>query len=456
MPFTLAIIGRPNVGKSTLFNRLVGRRLALVDDAPGLTRDRREGEARLGDLEFRLIDTAGLDEAGPRSLEMRMRAHTERAVLGSHAVLFLIDARAGLTPLDRHFAGWLRKLGRPVIVVANKCESANAALAGIAEAHGLGFGEPVPISAEHGEGLADLHRALCGLAPSDAFIGEDVEGAETATQEDLSARPIRLVVVGRPNVGKSTLVNRLLGEERVLTGPEPGITRDAIEVPWSWRGRAFALIDTAGLRKKARIVERLEQLSTRDTLRTIRAAQVVILVLDAAVMLERQDLQIARLAAEEGRALVIAVNKWDLIDEPQKALRNLRDRIETSLPQVRGVPFVTIAALQGRKLDELMKAVVASHEIWNAELPTQKLNRWLEGAVEAHPPPMVGRHRPRLRFIRQTTTRPPTFAIFGTRLTRLPEDYSRYLANGIRDTFKLPGVVIRFALRLSKNPYHES
>ena len=453
MPFTLAIVGRPNVGKSTLFNRLAGRRLALVDDAPGLTRDRREGDARLGDLRFRLIDTAGLDDARRQSLEARMRAHTERAVLASDAVLFVIDARAGLTPLDRHFAAWLRKLARPVIVVANKSESADAALAGIAEAHGLGFGEPVPVSAEHGEGLADLHRAIAGVAPSDAFIGEDVAGEGPAAEEDLSARPIRLVVVGRPNVGKSTLVNRLLGEDRILTGPEPGITRDAIEVPWQWRGRDFALIDTAGLRKKARVVERLEQLSTRDTLRAIRAAQVVILVLDATQMLERQDLQIARLAAEEGRALVIAVNKWDLIDEPQKALRDLRDRIETSLPQVKGIVFVTIAAVHGRKLDELMKAVVTAHETWNAELPTQKLNRWLEAALDAHPPPIIGGGRPRLRFIRQTATRPPTFAIFGTRVAKLPEEYARYLANGLRETFKLPGVVIRIALRQTKNPY---
>ena len=454
MPFTIAIVGRPNVGKSTLFNRLVGRRSALVDDTPGLTRDWRAAEARLGDLTFTVIDTAGLEEAAPKTLEARMRAQTERAVQNADLVLFLVDARAGVTSLDRHFANWLRRMGRPVVLVANKCES-RAAVSGFSETYGLGLGDPIAISAEHGEGMADLHAALKAHAPDDAIAREDEDTeAEPAPEEErATAKPIRLAVVGRPNVGKSTLVNRLLGEERVLTGPEPGITRDAIETPWSWHGRPMRLIDTAGLRRKARISDRLEQLSTSDTLRVIREAQVVVLVLDATLMLEKQDLTIARLVLEEGRALIIAVNKWDLIDDPQAALRKLRDRLEVSLPQVKGVRFVTVSALQGRKLGELMKAVIEVHDLWNARLPTPKLNRWLEGATSSHPPPLVGGRRPRLRFMKQTTTRPPTFTIFGAKLTALPEDYLRYLTNSLRETFGLEGVPVRIVLRQTENPY---
>lgn len=453
MPFTVAIVGRPNVGKSTLFNRLVGRRMALVDDTPGLTRDWRSGEGRLGDLSFTVLDTAGLEEAAPKSLEARMRQQTERAVAKADVVLFLVDARSGLTALDEHFARWLRKLGAKVVLVANKCES-RAAIPGLGEANRLGFGEPVGISAEHGEGLVDLLDAIREHAPA----GEAPEGAEQdepadTGEENEPARPIKLAVVGRPNVGKSTLVNRLLGEERVLTGPEPGITRDAIEMPWSWRGRPMLLIDTAGLRRKARIDDRLEQLSVSDTLRVIREVQVVVLVLDAQLMLEKQDLTIARQVAEEGRVLIIAVNKWDLIDDPSAALRKLRDRLEISLPQVKGVPFVTISALQGRKLDALMKAVVDTHELWNVRLPTPKLNRWLEGVTESHPPPLVSGRRPRLRFMKQTTTRPPTFAIFGAKLTTLPDDYLRYLTNSLRETFALEGIPVRIVLRQTENPY---
>lgn len=454
MSITVAIVGRPNVGKSTLFNRLVGRRSALVDDTPGLTRDWRSGEGRLGDLSFTVIDTAGLEEAAPKSLESRMRKQTERAVARSDLVLFLVDARAGLMALDEHFARWLRKLGPKVILVANKCES-RAALSGLGEAHRLGFGEPVAISAEHGQGLADLHEAMRAHIPTEPDSATDAEtdGAETAEEEEEKARPIKLAVVGRPNVGKSTLVNRLLGEERVLTGPEPGITRDAIETPWTWRGRPMLLIDTAGMRRKARIEDRLEQLSVADTLRVIREVQVVVLVLDAELMLEKQDLTIARQVVEEGRVLVIAVNKWDLIDDPQAALRKLRDRLEISLPQVKGVPFVTISALQGRKLDALMKAVLDAYELWNARVPTPKLNRWLEGVTESHPPPLVTGRRPRLRFMKQTTTRPPTFAIFGAKLTKLPEDYTRYLTNSLRETFGLEGIPVRIVLRQTENPY---
>ena len=362
MPFCVAIIGRPNVGKSTLFNRLVGRRTALVDDTPGLTRDWRSGEGQVGDIRFTVIDTAGLEESAPKSLESRMRRQTELAVQKADVVLFVVDARAGLTSLDQHFGKWLRKLGAKIVLVANKSES-KAAIPGIAEAHRLGFGEPVAISAEHGEGFADLLSALKQHAPPDATIADDDdEEAEEGPDAKGRIHPIKLAVVGRPNVGKSTLVNRLLGQERVLTGPEPGITRDAIETVWSWRGRPMLLIDTAGMRRKARIDDRLEQLSVSDTLRVVREVQVVVLVLDATLMLEKQDLTIARFATEEGRALVIAVNKWDLVDDPQAALRKLRDRLEISLPQVKGVPFITLSALQGRKLDDLMKAVVETHD----------------------------------------------------------------------------------------------
>ncbi len=447
MTFTVAIVGRPNVGKSTLFNRLVGRRLALVDDTPGLTRDRRQGAAQLGDLEFALIDTAGVEEAAAKSLPARMRAQTTEAARGADAVLFLIDAREGVTGADREVAGWLRRLGRKVVLVANKCES-RAALAGIGEAHGLGFGQPIPLSAEHNEGMPDLRDALAELMPPapDAPIAEQVE-------PEAGERAIKLAIVGRPNVGKSTLVNRLLGEERLLTGPEPGITRDAIALGWRWRDRPFVLVDTAGLRRKARIDERLEKLSVGDTLRAIRECHVVVITLDAALGIEKQDLQIARLAGEEGRAIVIAVNKWDLVDDAQATLRALRDRIEISLPQVKGVRFAMVSALHGRKLDGLMQEVVAAYEAWNVELPTRKLTRWLERVEAAHPPPLVRGRRPRLLFCRQVARRPPTIAIFGRQLTTLPDDYLRYLANSVRETFKLPGTVIRFQLRQSENPY---
>ena len=453
MAFTIAIVGRPNVGKSTLFNRLLARRSALVDDTPGLTRDRREGEGQLGDLRLRVIDTAGLEEAAGKTLEGRMRAQTERAVLDADVVLFLLDARQGVTALDRHFANWLRRLGRPTLLLANKAESESGAASGIAEAHGLGLGSPIAVSAEHGEGLADLHAALRPLAPADAILSGDGKSDRDGRGAEAPERPIRIAVVGRPNVGKSTLVNRLLGEERLLTGPEPGITRDAIEVPWRWKGRPFVLVDTAGLRRKARIDDPLERISTHDALRAVRAAQVVVLVLDAALLLEKQDLAIARLAAEEGRALVIAVNKWDLVEAPQKALRQLRDRIEISLPQVKGVRFATVSALHGKKLDELMRTVIQAYDIWNSEVPTPKLNRWLEGMGEAHQPPIVAGRRPRLRFMRQVAARPPTFAIFGNKLTTLPDDYLRYLANGLRKTFGLDGCVIRFQLRQTENPF---
>ncbi|MFM8681413.1 MAG: ribosome biogenesis GTPase Der, partial [Alphaproteobacteria bacterium] len=455
-PFTVAIVGRPNVGKSTLFNRLTGRRLALVDDTPGLTRDRREGRARLGTLRFRVFDTAGFEDAEGRSLEARMRRQTEAAAKEADLVLLVIDAREGVTSLDREFARVLRRIGCRVRLLANKCEG-KAGIPGLAEGHGLGFGEPVPVSAEHAEGFAGLQEAIraampkAGEATGEPALPVDDEEPDIASLPP-EQRPIRLAIIGRPNVGKSTLVNRLLGEDRMLTGPEAGITRDAVETQWSWRGRPLRLVDTAGLRRRARIDDRLERLSVSDTLRVVRECQVAALVLDAENLLEKQDLQIARLVVVEGRAVVVVVNKWDLGDDPPAALRRLRDRIEISLPQVRGVRFATVSALHGRRLDDVAKAVIEAFDTWNTELPTSKLNRWLEGVVTAHPPPVVQGRRPRMRFCRQTNTRPPTIALFGNKLVALPDDYLRYLENSLRDTFDLPGTPIRFVLRQTENP----
>ena len=452
MSFRVAIVGRPNVGKSTLFNRLVGRRTALVDDQPGMTRDRREGEGKLGDLQFSVIDTAGLEDAPARSLATRMRDQTARAVAEADVVLFVFDARQGVTPIDRHFAGWLRKSGaRTIILIGNKCER-GADLPGLHEADNLGFGTVIPLSAEHGEGLADLHEALNAHAPDSARIGEDDEDDAEVDYQD---RPIRVAIVGRPNVGKSTLINRLLGEERMLTGPEPGITRDSIAIPFTAGGRKLVLVDTAGLRKKARIEDAVERLSTSDTIRAVREAHVVVLALDATMMLEKQDLSIARLAVEEGRAIVIAANKWDLVEDQNAAKRKLNDRLEISLPQVKGLPTVTLSALHGRKLDTLLRAIADAHAVWNTRTPTPKLNKWLSVMTESHPPPVVQGRRPRLRFMRQIAARPPTFAIFGNKLTTLPEDYLRYLANGLRETFKMPGAVIRIVLRQTENPFDD-
>ena len=444
MNFTVAIVGRPNVGKSTLFNRLVGKRLALVSEEPGVTRDRREGEARLRDLTFTVIDTAGLDEAEAASLEARMQAQTERAVESADLALLLVDARAGLTPLDRHFADWLRRGSTPVVLVANKCEGRDSE-AGRMEAYALGLGEPVPLSAEHNLGLSDLRDSIAEIIES-----SDIASAAEAADED---KPLQLAIVGRPNVGKSTLVNKLVGEERVLTGPEAGITRDAIAIEWRYKDRSIRLIDTAGLRRRAKAVARLEQMSAADTQRAVNFAHVVVLLLDAEAPMEKQDLTIARQVVDEGRALVIAVNKWDLCADRAGAMKALGDRLERSFPQTRGVPVVTISALRGDKLERLLDAVLAAYEIWNRRIPTAALNRWLGAMIERHPPPAPGGRRIKLRYMTQAKTRPPSFAIFCSRPTKLPDSYLRYLENALREDFDLPGTPIRITLRKGENPY---
>ena len=448
----VAIVGRPNVGKSTLFNRLVGRRHALVDDQPGVTRDIREAPAQLGDLAFTLLDTAGWETMGGEVLEARMRRFTERAVEASDVVLFLIDARAGVLPLDEAFANWLRKRAAKVILVANKCEG-RAGQNGLAEAHGLGLGEPIPVSAEHGEGLSDLHEALARHVPPMPLEDEDSEAADA----EPTKRPMLLTIVGRPNVGKSTLLNRLVGEERVLTGPEAGITRDSIRVEWQWRGRPIRLVDTAGMRRRSRIDKRLEAASVADTLDAIRLADVVVVVLDAADMLEKQDLAVAGRVIEEGRALVIAVNKTDLLADDQakstKAWKKLRDRLEASFAQVKDVPIVGFSALTGRGVERLMPKVFETYDIWNKRLTTPILNRWLREMETLHPPPLAKGRRIRLRFMTQTKIRPPTYMISVSQPDELGDDYLRFLVNRLRDDFSMPGVPIRVTMRKPDNPF---
>jgi GTPase len=451
--FTVAIVGRPNVGKSTLFNRLVGKRLALVDNEPGVTRDWREGEGRLGPMSFRVIDTAGLEEADPESLSGRMRRQTETALDNADVALFLIDARAGLTPVDRHFADWLRKRKLKVLLLANKCEGREAE-AGRLEAFALGLGEPLAISAEHGEGLPELYDALAAEMPAEE-AEPDLDNADISDDEDeaLPPRVIQLAIVGRPNVGKSTLVNRLLGEERMLAGPEAGLTRDAISSDWLYEGQRIRLVDTAGLRKKARVQAKLEKLSVADALRSLRLAQVAVLLIDGSEPLDKQDLAIASHAIDEGRALVLAVNKWDLVEDRAAALRRIEERLESGLPQVRGVPIVTFSAKTGRHLDRLMPAVLAAYALWNKRVRTPELNRWLIGVTDRHPPPASSGRRIRFRYATQVKTRPPTFALFASKPGDLPQSYIRYLANSLRETFAMPGVPLRFLLRKGKNPY---
>ncbi|MBP6818711.1 MAG: ribosome biogenesis GTPase Der [Ferrovibrio sp.] len=457
----VAIVGRPNVGKSTLFNRLIGKRLALVDDTPGVTRDRREGQGRLGDLEFTIIDTAGLEDAEDETMAGRMRRQTEQAVAESDVVLFVVDARAGVTPLDSHFAKWLRRQRKPVVLLANKCEG-RGGVSGLAEAHGLGLGEPLPFSAEHGEGLSELFDAL---APHIAIPAADIEAVpddgellpvdvdvDVETPDD-PTRPIQLAVVGRPNAGKSTLINALLGTDRMLTGPEPGLTRDSITIAWEYQGRRIRLVDTAGMRRKARVEEKLEKLSVADSLYSIRMAQVVVLMLDGHLGFDRQDLTIADHVLSEGRALVIAVNKWDLVEDRAKALREIEDRLQTSLPQARGIPVVTLSALTGRHLDRLLPAVMKQYERWNTRIGTAAFNRWLEHMLSKNAPPLANGRSVRIRYGTQVKTRPPTLSLFAGRAETIPETYQRYLINGYRDAFDLAGIPIRIILRKSKNPF---
>jgi len=451
MSFTVAIVGRPNVGKSTLFNRLVGRRLALVDDQPGVTRDRREGRARLGDLDFTVIDTAGLEEAAPESLTGRMQEQTEAAIAAADAVLFLFDARAGSTPGDLVFANLVRRSGKPAIVVANKSEG-RAGEAGALEAYELGLGEPVAISAEHGEGLADLYQALRAALPDATAPAEDADD-ENAAEETAEQRPIRIAVVGRPNSGKSTLINRLLGEERLLTGPEAGITRDAIAVEVEWQGRAFRVHDTAGMRRRSRIEEKLEKLSVADALNAIRFAEVVVVLMDAEKPFEEQDLRIADLVEREGRALVIGMNKWDLVERKPGAIGKLREETDHWLPQVKGVPAVAVSGLTGEGLDRLMQAVVDIYAVWNKRVGTSALNRWLADVVASHPPPAVSGRAIRLDYVTQPKSRPPSFVLFTSRSDAVPDAYRRYLVNSLRESFDLPGTPIRLTLREKKNPF---
>lgn len=448
MAVKIAIVGRPNVGKSTLFNRLAGKRLALVHETPGLTRDRREADALIGEIRVRLIDTAGLEDAEQGTIPARMRSQTEAAISEADILLFVVDARAGVVPADEMFADLARSSGKPVVLVANKCEG-RAAEAGVYDAYSLGLGEPVAISAEHSEGIGELYAII-----EQAAQDHDREGVplEQDGEEDTD-RPLRLAIVGRPNAGKSTLANALLGEERMITGPEAGITRDSISADLHWKDRDIRLFDTAGLRKKAKVAAGPETLSVGDALRAIRFAEVVILVIDAQVPFEKQDLQIADLVAQEGRALVIAVNKWDLVSGKKAYLAELQQEVERLVPQVKGVPLVPVSALQSTGLDRLMDAVLRIYETWNLRLPTAALNRWLEEAQERHPPPAVRGKRIRLRFMTQPNARPPTFVVFCSRADKLPESYRRYLVQGLRSAFDMPGVPIRLNLRKGKNPY---
>jgi GTP-binding protein len=445
MTFTIAIIGRPNVGKSTLFNRLVGRRVALVDDRPGVTRDRREGEARLGDLEFLVIDTAGLEQSSPESLSGRMRAQTETAIEQADAIFFMVDMRAGPMPVDHEFAALVRKSGKPTVLIANKSEG-RAAESRRLEAYELGLGEPIAISAEHNEGLSDLYDALCVALPEQTASAVEAE-------EPTEAHPIRVAIVGRPNAGKSTLINRLIGEERLLTGPEAGITRDSIAVELAWEGRSFRLYDTAGLRRRSRVEEKLEKLSVADALNAVRFAEVVVVLLDVESAFEEQDQRIADIVEQEGRAIVIAVNKWDLKEKTAGAIGKLREQAEEKLTQLKGVPLVAVSGLTGEGLDRLMQAIVDAYTVWNKRIPTSALNRWFEHAISANPPPAVSGRSLRLNYITQAKSRPPSFVVFCTRADAVPTAYKRYLLNSLRETFDLPGTPIRLTLREKNNPF---
>lgn len=472
MTFTVAIIGRPNVGKSTLFNRLVGKKLALVHDTPGLTRDWREADGHLSDLNFKVIDTAGLEETFDDSIPGRMRQQTERALERADLALLVVDARTGITPMDRHFADWIRKQGIPAALIANKCES-KVGIAGMYEAYELGLGEPIAISAEHGQGLGELYDLLrphidkeAANTQQDEAEAENLEkyfeiyqegadigfGDQEDTGEDKN-NPIKVAIVGRPNVGKSTLLNKLVKEERSMTGPEAGITRDAVHVDWEYSGRKLRLADTAGLRRKARVVNVIEKMSVDDTLRAIRLAQVVIMVLDAESMFEKQDLVILSHAINEGRAVVIAINKWDAVKHRDKMLEEIKYQVETNLAQVRDVPTITISAKNGVRLDQLMQAVLDTYDLWNKRVPTGRLNRWLHAMEEQHPAPLVHGRPNRLRYMTQIKARPPTFALWVGRPDEYPEMHKRYLINNLRKDFDIPATPIRFIVKASKNPY---
>jgi GTP-binding protein len=472
MSVTVAIVGRPNVGKSTLFNRLVGRKIALVDDTPGVTRDRREAEGHIADLKFRVLDTAGYEDVTDGSLEDRMRQQTEMAIREADVILFMFDARAGVTPLDQRFAQVLRKAGKDVHLIGNKAEG-RAAEAGLLDAYSLGFGEPVALSAEHGLGLADLHAIVSQAidriadAKAEAALGSldelpevnvDVPEDDGTTEEGPVQRwnpnrYLNVAIIGRPNAGKSTLINRLVGEERLLTGPEAGITRDSILVPWEWEGRVINLVDTAGIRRRARVQEKLEKLAVGDSLRSIQYAEVVVLMLDATMPFEKQDLQLASLVEREGRAMVIAVNKWDLVEDKNATSIALREACDRLLPQLRGIPLVTLSGLQGRNIDKLMDAIFKIERTWNSHISTSRLNRWLAGMTEGHPPPAVSGRRLKIRYMTQAKTRPPSFILFCSRPDALPESYLRYLTNGLREAFDMPGTPIRLWVRSGKNPF---
>ncbi|HEX7924240.1 MAG TPA: ribosome biogenesis GTPase Der [Bradyrhizobium sp.] len=454
MSFTIAIIGRPNVGKSTLFNRLVGQKLALVDDEPGVTRDRREGQARLYDLDFTIIDTAGLDEGAKGSLTARMQEQTETAIELADALMFVIDARVGLTPTDRAFADFARKANKPVVLVANKAEGKHGEI-GAMESYALGLGDPVQISAEHGEGMGDLHEALSALMPEpvDEEEEQEIEGVEDWSDEEIAQRPIRVAIVGRPNAGKSTLINHLLGEERLLTSPEAGTTRDSIAVEITWQGRQFRVFDTAGLRRRSRIEEKLEKLSVADALRAVRFAEVVVMMMDSQNKFEEQDLRIADLIEREGRAIVLAVNKWDLVERKPNQISQLRTDADHWLPQVKGAPIVAVSGLMGEGIDRLMTAIQEAYAVWNRRLPTAALNRWFEQAIQASPPPAVSGRRLKLNYITQVKARPPSFVLFCSRADAIPRSYLRYLTNSLRETFDLPGTPIRITLREKANPF---
>ena len=473
MTFSVAIVGRPNVGKSTLFNRLVGKRLALVDDTPGVTRDRRLGEASLSDLKFTIMDTAGLEEGAVGSLSARMREQTTAGLDEADIALMLYDARLGITPMDEHFADWLRRGNKPVILIANKCE-AKFVFDGVFEAYSLGLGDPVPLSAEHGEGLAELYTRIVeelkgiGIDPyadekedavekqSDDFDVPEEGDMEFEFKDDLektSSRPLRLAIVGRPNAGKSTLINQIIGEDRLITGPEAGLTRDSISVDWSWEGLPIKLFDTAGIRKKAKVQEKLEKLSVNDSLRAIQFAEVVVLMLDAERGIDKQDLKIAEHIVKEGRAMIVALNKWDAVEDRMQIKRDLADALTRSLPQLKGVQIIMFSALTGKGLQHLMPAVADAYDLWNARISTSLYNKFLQDAIDAHSPPSVAGRRLKIRYGAQIKTRPPTFLMFCNNVEGLPDSYKRYLENELRKQFELPGTPLRMIFRKTENPY---